>query len=69
MTCIFARQVIAVDRRDMSPAPHLMLNGMWEKVLAKRCQELVAQMANRIIFDVVTNFGWYVPTLPRSLEG
>lgn len=69
MSCIFTGQIIAVDRRDISLAPHLILNGMWEEALTKYCQELVAQKANPIIFDVGANFGWYGLTLSRFSGG
>ena len=31
LTAIFTGQIIAVDRRDVSLAPHLIINGMWEE--------------------------------------
>jgi FkbM family methyltransferase len=58
-------QIIAVDRRDLSLAPHLILKGYWERELSLRCEHLVKTLQAPVIFDVGCNFGWYGLILSR----
>lgn len=65
LTTIYSDQIIAVDRRDVSLAPHLILKGIWEMDLTQKCEALIKQSSNPVIFDVGANFGWYGLVLSR----
>jgi len=65
LTTIYSDQIIAVDRRDVSLAPHLILKGVWEMDLTQKCEILIRQTSNPVIFDVGANFGWYGLVLSR----
>jgi FkbM family methyltransferase len=65
LTTIYTGQIIAVDRRDMSLAPHLILSGKWEMELSRRCESIVQEIKRPVIFDVGANFGWYGLILSR----
>lgn len=49
-------QKIYVDTRDVSIAPHLLLDGMWEHWITKA---MIPYLNQSIFFDVGANFGWY----------
>lgn len=65
LTTIYTDQIIAVDRNDLSLAPHLLLKGVWEMELTGRCERLVSDLKNPVILDVGANFGWYGLILSR----
>jgi FkbM family methyltransferase len=65
LTTIYTGQILAVDQHDLSLAPHLILKGEWEKELTQRCEMIVREMENPVIFDIGANFGWYGLTLSR----
>ena len=65
LTTIYTGQIMAVDQHDLSLAPHLILKGEWEKELTQRCEMIVREMENPVIFDVGANFGWYGLILSR----
>lgn len=65
LTSIYTNQIIAVDRRDVSLAPHLILRGIWEMELTQKCESIVSQINDPIIIDVGANFGWYGLVLSR----
>lgn len=69
LTTIYTGQIIAVDQNDLSLAPHLILKGEWEKELTQRCEVIVREIENPVIFDVGANFGWYGLTLSRFSSG
>lgn len=64
-TLIFTGQIICVDRRDASLAPHLILQGIWEMELTQMCERFVARKKSPTILDVGANFGWYGLVLSR----
>lgn len=49
-------QKIFVDTRDVSIAPHLLLDGMWEEWITSAIGPL---MRGSLFVDVGANFGWY----------
>lgn len=49
-------QKIFVDTRDVSIAPHLLLDGMWERWITEVIGPL---MRGSLFVDVGANFGWY----------
>lgn len=65
MTTIYTDQIIAVNRNDLSLAPHLILKGVWEMELSRKCEHLVASTVEPVIFDVGANYGWYGLILSR----
>jgi FkbM family methyltransferase len=65
LTTIYSDQIIAVDRRDVSLAPHLILKGIWEMDLTLKCEALIKEISDPVIFDVGANFGWYGLVLSR----
>jgi FkbM family methyltransferase len=64
-TIIYTGQIIVVDRRDISLAPHLILRGMWEEHLTRACEAFLPRDRPAVIFDVGANFGWYGLVLSR----
>lgn len=57
LTRIFTGQKMYVDTRDVSVAPHIMLDGEWETNLVKYIRSRVKE--DSIIFDIGANFGFY----------
>jgi FkbM family methyltransferase len=49
-------QKMYVDTRDLSLAPHLLLDGDWERWVT---DVMVQHMRGAIFIDVGANFGWY----------
>lgn len=64
-TLIYTGQIICVDRRDISLAPHLILQGIWEMELTQACERFIRKRESPTIFDVGANFGWYGLVLSR----
>lgn len=64
-TMIYTGQIICVDRRDISLAPHLILQGIWEMELTQTCERFIKKIKSPTIFDVGANFGWYGLVLSR----
>lgn len=54
---LFTRQLIYVDGRDTSLAPHLMAEGVWEFETTELWLQLVKSAP--VVFDVGANFGYY----------
>jgi FkbM family methyltransferase len=65
MTTIYTEQIIAVSQSDVSLAPHLILKGIWEMELSRKCESLISSVKDPVIFDVGANFGWYGLILSR----
>lgn len=57
LTRIFTGQKMYVDIRDVSLAPHLMLDGMWEPETTTLFQRIIR--ADDVVFDIGANFGYY----------
>lgn len=65
LTVVYTGQILAVDRKDLSLSPHLILKGIWEMEQTRYCEALVSRFDNPVIFDVGANFGWYGIVLSR----
>ena len=57
LTRIFTGQLMYVDRRDVSVAPHLMLSGIWEHEITQHFRSYVR--SDTVVFDVGANFGFF----------
>lgn len=57
LTRIFTGQKMYVDTRDISLAPHLMLDGVWEESFTRILRRYLKE--DTIFFDVGANFGYY----------
>ncbi|HET6925213.1 MAG TPA: hypothetical protein VFH39_05275, partial [Candidatus Saccharimonadales bacterium] len=57
LTRLFTGQKMFVDTRDISLAPHLMFDGIWEEPLTKLI--LSALNENSVFLDVGANFGYF----------
>lgn len=57
LTNLYTGQLIYVDDRDVSVAPHLMLRGYWEENSGKILRRLLSP--GDIFFDVGANFGYF----------
>lgn len=57
LTRLFTGQKMYVDTRDVSLAPHIMLDGVWEKELT----DLILSLLNEdtVFFDIGANFGYF----------
>ena len=57
LTRIYTGQLIYVDRRDLSVAPHLMMSGLWEFEITEIFRRYVK--ADTVLFDVGANLGYF----------
>jgi FkbM family methyltransferase len=57
LTAIFTGQKMYVDPRDISVAPHLMLDGIWEPEITKVYRTLIKP--DSIVIDIGANFGYF----------
>lgn len=57
LTRLFTGQKIYVDTRDISVAPHLMLDGHWEPEITTVFRRHIQPDA--VVFDVGANFGYF----------
>ena len=57
LTRVFTGQKMYVDTRDISLAPHIMLDGMWEESFTRIFRRYIT--ADAVVFDVGANFGWF----------
>ncbi|HEV2412535.1 MAG TPA: FkbM family methyltransferase [Candidatus Saccharimonadales bacterium] len=57
LTRIFTGQKMYVDTRDISLAPHLMLDGVWEESFTKIFRRYLKP--DSVFFDVGANFGYF----------
>ncbi len=57
LTALFTGQKMYVDTRDISVAPHLMLDGIWEPEITKVYRSLIKR--DSIVIDVGANFGYF----------
>jgi len=57
LTRLFTGQKMYVDTRDISLAPHLMMDGHWEPEITKVFRDHVA--SDSIVFDIGANFGYF----------
>ncbi len=57
LTRIFTGQKMYVDTRDISVAPHVMLDGVWETNLVQTFRSFVKP--DSVVFDIGANFGFY----------
>jgi FkbM family methyltransferase len=57
LTRLFTGQKIYVDTRDISIAPHLMLDGVWEEEFTRIIRPYFKP--DSVFFDVGANFGYY----------
>lgn len=57
LTRLFTGQKIYVDTRDISLAPHLMLDGVWEKEFTDFFRSFIKPES--VVFDVGANFGYF----------
>ena len=57
LTRIFTGQKMYVDTRDISLAPHLMLDGVWEEPFTKIFRRYLKP--DTVFFDVGANFGYF----------
>lgn len=57
LTNLYTGQLIYVDDRDVSVAPHLMLRGYWEENSGKILRRLLSP--GDVFFDVGANFGYF----------
>ena len=65
LTTLYTGQIIAVDRRDISLTPHLVLKGEWEMELTRICELVIQRVSAPIILDIGANVGWYGLVLSR----
>ncbi len=56
-TTIYSGQIIVVDRRDISIAPHLILRGLWEFEFGQFFRSLVRD--GDVVFDIGANVGYF----------
>ncbi len=57
LTRIFTGQKMYVDTRDISLAPHLMLDGHWEPEITHIFRQHI--QPDSIVFDIGANFGYF----------
>lgn len=57
VTRLYTGQLIAVDPRDASVAPHLILRGEWEIEVSQHFRSLVRP--GDVVFDLGANFGYF----------
>jgi len=57
LTKLFSGQLMYVDTRDISLAPHLMMNGAWEEDVTRLWRKFVRP--DSIVFDIGANFGYF----------
>lgn len=57
LTRIYTGQKIYVDTRDISVAPHLMMDGTWEPEITKIFREHINK--NDVVIDIGANFGYF----------
>ncbi len=57
LTRIYTGQLMYVDRRDLSVAPHLMMSGLWEFEIVELFRRYVKQ--DSVVLDVGANFGFF----------
>lgn len=57
ITRIFTGQLMYVDTRDASVAPHLIMSGHWEETITSVFNRVIKP--NDIVFDVGANFGYF----------
>lgn len=57
VTRLYTGQLIAVDPRDASVAPHLILGGEWELAVSQHFRALIRP--GDVVFDIGANFGYF----------
>jgi FkbM family methyltransferase len=57
LTKLFSGQLMYVDTRDISLAPHLMMNGSWEEDVTRLWRKFVRPES--VVFDIGANFGYF----------
>jgi len=57
LAVLYTGQKIYVDTRDLSLAPHIMVDGVWEAHVTRAIATLLNE--DDIFFDVGANFGYY----------
>lgn len=57
LTRIFTGQKMYVDTRDISVAPHLMMDGHWEPEITTIFRQHVTPQS--VVFDIGANFGYF----------
>ena len=57
LTRLFTGQIIYLDSRDISLAPHLMMNGEWEMEITQLFRSLVKP--DSVVFDIGANVGYF----------
>lgn len=57
LTRIFTGQLMYVDTRDVSVAPHLMMSGRWEEAITKVFQSVLSE--GNTVLDLGANFGYF----------
>ena len=58
-TKLYNGQIIYVDTRDISLAPHLMLSGVWEMDICKVWCKLIEFLSPKNVYDVGANVGFF----------
>lgn len=66
LTKLFTGQLMYVDTRDISLAPHLMMEGRWEPEITEHWREFVKP--DSVVFDVGANFGYFSIIAGADLE-
>lgn len=59
LTTLFTGQKIIVDTRDLSVAPHLMLDGHFELQVSQFAQKLVEALKPQDFLDIGANYAYY----------
>lgn len=57
LTRIYTGQLMYVDRRDVSIAPHLMMSGLWEHEITELFRRYIKP--DSVVFDIGANFGYF----------
>ncbi len=57
LTRLFTGQKMIVDKRDVSLAPHLMLDGFWEEDFTRIFRSVLK--SDSVVLDVGANFGYF----------
>jgi FkbM family methyltransferase len=69
LTRLFTGQLVYVDTRDLSVAPHLLMSGEWEMNVTRHWLEMISRKKPSVIFDVGANVGYYGLIAATRAEG